>query len=117
MQPSEVALIPRPIDPWRELLSAERWDLLEETVRVGRSIFAGHTIWCVNSTAGGGGVAEMLRTMLSYVRGVELDARWAVIAGDAEFFKVTKRIHNFIHGSPGDGGALGPEERRCVRDG
>ncbi len=54
----------------------------------------------------------MLRTMLSYIRGVELDARWAVIAGDAEFFEVTKRIHNFLHGSPGDGGALGARERR-----
>ena len=75
-------------------------------------MFADRPIWCVNSTAAGGGVAEMLRTMLSYVRGAGLDARWAVIAGDAEFFAITKRIHNRIHGSPGDGGALGPHERR-----
>jgi trehalose synthase len=35
-----------------------------------------------------------------------------VIKGDAGFFAVTKRIHNGLYGGPGDGGALGPEERR-----
>ena len=86
---------------------------MEDTLRLGRSLFADRTLWCVNSTAEGGGVAEMLRTMLSYIRGSDIDARWAVIAGDDEFFAVTKRIHNFIHGSPGDGGSLG-EHERCI---
>ena len=81
-------------------------------MRGGRAAFAARPIWCVNSTASGGGVAELLRTMLSYVSGVGIEARWAVITGDAEFFAITKRIHNFIHGSAGDGGSLGHDERQ-----
>ncbi len=42
--------------------------------------------------------------------GVDVDARWVVIEGDADFFAITKRIHNHLYGSEGDGGALGPEE-------
>jgi trehalose synthase len=68
--------------------------------------------WNVNSTAYGGGVAEMLRSLIAYVRGAGLDARWLVIPGSPDFFKVTKRIHNFLHGSPGDGGRLDEEARR-----
>ena len=37
---------------------------------------------------------------------------WVVIEGDAEFFEVTKRLHNHLYGSRGDGGPLGPEEHR-----
>lgn len=65
----------------------------------------------VNSTATGGGVAEMLATLLGYARGAGLVADWLVLEGDAEFFGVTKRIHNGLYGSPGDGGALGSRER------
>jgi trehalose synthase len=46
------------------------------------------------------------------VRGIGLEAAWMVIApGDPEFFTVTKRIHNGLYGSPGDGGDLGARER------
>ena len=65
----------------------------------------------VNSTARGGGVAEMLRSLIGYVRGAGLDARWIVIDGDEEFFALTKRLHNRLHGHEGDGGPLGPAER------
>lgn len=112
MQPREIPVTARSVDDFREVLTAERWESLEKLSRFAKSMFADRPIWCVNSTADGGGVAEMLRTMLSYVRGAGLDARWAVIGGDAEFFAITKRIHNLIHGSPGDGGPLGPHERR-----
>ena len=72
---------------------------------------AGRIALNVNSTAHGGGVAEMLQTLLAYARGAGVDARWVVIEGDPAFFAVTKRIHNGIYGSPGDGGDLGPAER------
>jgi trehalose synthase len=68
-------------------------------------------MWNVNSTERGGGVAEMLRSLLGYAKGGGLDARWLVIQGDPEFFDVTKRVHNRLHGSPGDGGSLGDEAR------
>ena len=68
-------------------------------------------MWNVNSTAQGGGVAEMLRPFTSYSRGAGLDMRWMAIEGTPEFFAVTKRLHNFLHGEPGDGGELGARER------
>ena len=65
------------------------------------------TVWNVNSTATGGGVAEMLQVLVGYILGVGVDVRWLVIAGDREFFSVTKRIHNRLHGVPGDGDTSG----------
>ena len=67
-------------------------------------------MWHINSTAAGGGVAEMLQTLLGYERGAGLDSRWLVIEGDPEFFSLTKRIHNRLHGKPGDGGDLAEAE-------
>jgi trehalose synthase len=71
----------------------------------------GRVIWNVNSTAKGGGVVEMLRPLLGYCRGAGVDARWAVISGQPDFFSITKRIHNRLHGFAGDGGPLGDAER------
>jgi trehalose synthase len=59
---------------------------------------AGRTVWNVSSTATGGGVAEMLHTLLGYVAGAGVTTRWLVLAGDADFFAATKRLHNAIHG-------------------
>jgi trehalose synthase len=53
----------------------------------------------------------MLVTVLAYARGAGVDARWLVVGGGPEFFTLTKRIHNRLHGSPGDGGELGAAER------
>jgi hypothetical protein len=71
----------------------------------------GRVIWNVNSTAKGGGVVEMLRPLLGYCRGAGVDARWVVISGQPDFFVITKRIHNRLHGFDGDGGPLGDAER------
>ena len=48
--------------------------------------------------------------LLSYVVDAGLSARWIVIEGDPAFFELTKRIHNHLYGTPGDGGPLGPAE-------
>ncbi len=59
----------------------------------------GRTVWMVNSTARGGGVAEMLPCIVGILRELGVDARWVVIGTDRErFFGVTKRLHNLIHG-------------------
>ncbi len=104
---------PRPVDPRRlePLIGSARVDALIETAAALRELLGNRRIVNVNSTATGGGVAEMLATLLGYVRGIGLDAEWLVIAGDPEFYAVTKRIHNGLYGSPGDGGALGERER------
>jgi trehalose synthase len=67
---------------------------------------AGRRLWQVNSTEQGGGVAEMLHFLLGYLTGAGIDARWVVIEGNQEFFKVTKRVHHLLHGQPGDEGEL-----------
>ena len=70
----------------------------------------GRAVVNINSTAGGGGVAEMLHVLLGYVRGVGVDTKWLVIEGQPDFFDVTKRIHNHLYGTTGDGGPLGERE-------
>ena len=72
----------------------------------------GRTVVNVNSTAAGGGVAEMLHVLLGYVRGVGIDTSWLVIEGQPDFFDVTKRLHNHLYGTAGDGGTLGPSEHQ-----
>jgi trehalose synthase len=94
------------------LIGPERTARFERIADASQHAFAGRTVLNVNSTATGGGVAEMLQTLLAYVRGAGIDARWVVIEGDPEFFAITKRIHNGLYGSPGDGGELGATERR-----
>jgi trehalose synthase len=94
-----------------EVLSADGLAQFERAVARGRELLAARTFWSVNSTARGGGVAEMLRSLIGYVRGAGLDARWVVIEGDEDFFRITKRLHNRLHGHLGDGGSLGAHER------
>jgi trehalose synthase len=53
----------------------------------------------------------MLQSLLAYARGAGVDVRWMTIAGNEPFFEVTKRIHNNLHGTAGDGGDLGAAER------
>jgi trehalose synthase len=69
-------------------------------------------IWHINSTERGGGVAEMLQSLLPYARGMGIDSRWLVIGAGEEFFRITKRIHHALHGSPGDGSALDDSARQ-----
>jgi len=85
---------------------------LKQVAEGAQAALAGRTFIHVNSTAAGGGVAEMLVPLLAYKRGLGIDARWLVIQGDRTFFEITKRIHNGIHGVPGDGGPLGAQEHR-----
>lgn len=70
----------------------------------------GRTLWHVNSTSEGGGVAELLHQLLGYLIEGGIRCRWIVLEGDRDFFRVTKRIHNRLHGSGGDGGPLGDNE-------
>jgi trehalose synthase len=97
---------------FESVLPRETYERFAGAVERARSLFEGRVVWNVNSTAKGGGVAEMLRSLLAYARGAGVDARWLVIEGTDDFFRVTKRIHNHLHGSAGDGGDLGEDERR-----
>jgi len=99
-----------------EVLDADQADALKHTVTRAQRLLAGRVVWNVNSTASGGGVAEMLISLIAYTRGAGVDARWVVIEGNPEFFRVTKRIHNRLHGAVGDGGPLGQAELAVYRE-
>jgi trehalose synthase len=107
----EVLIDPVPLQRLGRLLLSERAERLQESARSARALLSGRRIWNVNATAQGGGVAEMLQALLAYGRGAGIDTRWLVLSADPEFFTITKRLHNMLHGSPGDGGALGSAER------
>jgi trehalose synthase len=93
------------------LLGADAMRAVTSRIHQIRARLDGRVVWNVSATAAGGGVAEMVRSILAYARGAGVDARWAVIEGTPEFFRITKRLHNAIHGSAGDGSPLGVAER------
>jgi trehalose synthase len=107
----EVQIDAAPLERLAPLLGAPRAEKLQAYTVLARTLLADRVVWNVNATASGGGVAEMLTTLLAYGRGTGVDTRWLVIEGNPRFFRITKRLHNRLHGSPGDGGPLGDAER------
>ena len=59
----------------------------------------GKSMKMVNSTAVGGGVAEMLNRLVPLLSELEVTTHWDVITGGNDFFEVTKAFHNALHGS------------------
>jgi trehalose synthase len=81
-----------------QVIGGERQARLVRAADEFRARLGGRTIWNVTSTAAGGGVAEMLQVIVGYVQDLGIAIGWVVITGDAEFFAITKRLHNQIHG-------------------
>lgn len=109
--PKFVQITPHRLERFKPLLG-EGYAEIEAVAKWARTGFAGRAIWHLSSTARGGGVAEMLRTLLPYARDAGVDVRWVVLREGPDFFCVTKRLHNQLHGDPGDGGALDDDARR-----
>jgi trehalose synthase len=93
----------RPVAQLVPVIGAKRHARLVQAADEFRKQLAGRAIWNINSTAVGGGVAEMLRVLTGYVHDLGIPMRWMVISGDAEFFAITKRLHNQIHGQEAGG--------------
>ncbi len=113
---TEVEVPPLAIDELRSVITEEAWARLEGGLDQARALLAHRTLWNVNSTAAGGGVSEMLWSWVGLAQGLGISMRWLTISGHADFFAVTKRLHNFLHGEPGDGGKLGEAERRVYEE-
>jgi trehalose synthase len=109
----EVEVKALPLELLASVLTPERSERLAACAARARLAFGNRTIWHVNATAHGGGVAEMLQTLLAYGRGAQIENRWLVLDGEPQCFAITKRLHNLLHGDPGDGGPLGNDERKC----
>ena len=76
-------------------------DIIEEIYALAEPL-KGLRVAHLSATAFGGGVSELLYTLIPLMRDVGLDADWQVIYGQDEFFHATKRMHNALQGDPAD---------------
>lgn len=107
-----VELKPTPLERYRPLLGDDAFATFQSALHGFAARTRGKVLWNVNSTARGGGVAELLASLIPYDMTAGVDERWAVIEGSPEFFALTKKIHTLLHGIAPDGGELTAEERR-----
>ena len=91
-----LALTRIPLDDYAELLGAGEIEELRALAKPLR----GRSIQMVNSTAVGGGVAEILMRLLPLAEELDLNIKWEVMNGGEDFFDVTKSFHNALHGAP-----------------
>ncbi|MFQ5827296.1 MAG: hypothetical protein ACE5IA_08065 [Dehalococcoidia bacterium] len=89
---------PLRLDDYRGTAEEEQLDRVQHLASGLRGMRVNH----VNSTAHGGGVAEILRSLVPLMRDVGLEARWLVIPGSDDFFRTTKRLHNLLQGAEGE---------------
>lgn len=73
-------------------------DVIGEIETLARPL-KGARVAHISTTAFGGGVAEMLHTLVPLMRSVGLQAEWQIMSGSNAFFNVTKRMHNALQGS------------------
>src|SRR5438552_2505046 len=90
-----VPVQPIRLEAYRDQAGEEAVSRLEEAA----GPFAGARILNVNSTAFGGGVAELLFTHVGLLQDLGIDATWQVLEGSDDFFQVTKFVHNGLQGA------------------
>ena len=90
----EVALGQKLLADYTHLAGRE----LIESIRALAGPLEGKRVLHVSATAFGGGVSEILYTMVPLMRDIGLDAHWNVIMGREEFFNATKLLHNSLQG-------------------
>jgi len=94
---------PQPVHLKRKYLESYRRIVGDEQVARIRELavsLRGARVLELSSTATGGGVAELLSSLVPLERDVGLRVDWQIIPGDAEFFEFTKRLHNGLQGMP-----------------
>ncbi|MBI4051261.1 MAG: glycosyltransferase [Elusimicrobia bacterium] len=97
------------LEEYREIAGPS---ILEELHLLARHL-KGKSILQINSTAIGGGVAEILNRMVPLLNELEIDTRWEVIKGGESFYAVTKKFHNALHG---DSQTIRPEDYQVYED-
>ena len=100
-----------PIGVYRVLLGDAQFARFDGAMRQFATAMRGRVLWNVNSTGRGGGVAELLGSLIPYDVAAGVDERWLVIEGSPEFFALTKKIHTLLHGVAPDGVELTDAER------
>ncbi len=97
------------LEGYRRLVGDE---LIDEILSLAREL-RGVSICHINSTASGGGVAELLARYLPLIQSVGIKADWRLIHGQSEFFAVTKKFHNALQGGHYE---IGEQERQTYLD-
>ena len=85
-----------PLENYAEVVGAGEIEELRALAKPLR----GRSVEMINSTAVGGGVAEILNRLVPLAEELDLGIRWEVMQGAEEFFDVTKSFHNALHGEP-----------------
>ena len=94
---SEVAIASRiPLDDYAQLLGTG--EIAE--LRMLAKPLRGRSVEMINSTAVGGGVAEILNRLVPLAEELDISIRWDVMTGGNDFYGVTKGFHNALHGAP-----------------
>ncbi len=86
---------PKSLEQYRHVIGAERLDELRELARP----LQGKRVAQINATSYGGGVSELLRSVVPLYRALGIHADWLVIPGKQRFFETTKAIHNGLQGA------------------
>ncbi len=89
-----VPFTPKALDDYRPVIGEERF----EEIRALAEPLRGARVLHLNATSFGGGVAELLSTLVPLMNDVGLVADWQVIRGADEFYRVTKAMHNSLQG-------------------
>lgn len=84
----------RSVEDYREIVGDE---VISEIHRRARKLYGKHILH-INSTYQGGGVAEMLSSLIPLMNDVGMDVGWVILHGEPDFFTVTKKFHNALHG-------------------
>lgn len=92
----KVPVRPKSLDSYRRAAGDKAIDRCQ---KVGARL-KGARVLHINTTAFGGGVAELLYTIVPLMRDVGIQAEWALFPGNDEFFTITKAIHNGLQGMP-----------------
>ncbi len=91
-----VTTTPKSLEDYRAIVGDQ---IIEEILSLAVPLRGARLIH-INSTAFGGGVAEILTALVPLMNDVGLQAEWQVISGDSKFFEVTKAMHDGLQGMP-----------------
>ena len=86
----------RAIDEYRSIVGDK---VISDIVKMAKNLY-GLRVLHINSTYYGGGVAEMLYSLIPLLNDVGVSVDWRILRGTPEFFTITKKFHNAIQGDP-----------------
>lgn len=101
-------MIPK-LDDYREIIGEDAYQRILETARP----LEGRSVSLMNSTCFGGGVAEILHSLVALMNGLNIRTDWRLFKGNPNFFNVTKKFHNTLQGQAG---SLPETERKTYLD-